>query len=144
MAQPDGFSPQFPGNVVAKGFISTLVPVNGTLIRFMKHNTVTVKTNGTSEVDVFAATNPISGTFLGARILNKDDANGNITLQHTSAGTTVFTIAKGSQGVIKGSVFAATAFASGATATVKSSAAAANADVEIDFISSDPRLPGAQ
>lgn len=141
-------SPSFPGPVAAQSFQSTLVAnVAGTYteqsLRVIPQR-IQVITNGTTEVNVFGSTNPVAGTFLGARIISKDDANGNITLQHTSAGTTVFTIAKGSAGAVKGSYFAATAFAAGATATVKSSASTGNAVVEIDFIASNPALPGAQ
>jgi hypothetical protein len=148
MSQPDGFAPGFPGPVHAQSFQSTLVsPVAGTYteqsVRVIPDK-ILVMTNGTTEVNVFGSTNPVSGTFLGARIIAKDDANGNVTLQHTAAGTTVFTIAKGSAGAMKGSYFAAVAFVAGATATVKSSTTTGNALVEIDFLVSNPRLPGAQ
>lgn len=141
-------SPNFSGPVSAPSFQSTAVPVaSGTYtandIRAIPQKII-IATNGTTEVNVFGATNPFSGTFLGARIIPKDDANGNITLQHTSAGTTVFTIAKGSAGAVKGSYFAPTAFAINGTATVKSSSATANALVEIDFVASNPALLGAQ
>lgn len=146
MSQANGISPQFVGPVAAQSFQSTLVePVMGTFSQQLRAipQTIKVTTNGTTEVNVFGTTNPVSGTFIGARTLGLDDANGNITLQHTSAGTVVFTIAKGSAGGVKGSHFGAVAFAAGATATVKSSAAA-NAVVEIDFIASNPALQGAQ
>lgn len=132
---------QFLGPVAAQTVIETLVGNTGAT-RWIK-KTVVLDTNGTTEVNVFGTTNGISGTFIGARITSKDEANGDITLQHTSAGTVVFTIAKGSQGVVKGSAFAAASFAATGTATVKSSAAS-NARVEIDFIVSHPALPGAQ
>lgn len=142
------FSPSFPGPLAAQSISRTLFQaVTGTYTQQATRaipETVVVQTNGTTEVNVFGTTNPISGTFLAARIISQDDANGNITLQHTSAGTTVFTIAKGSAGAVKGSYFAATPFAINATATVKSSSATANAYVEIDFIPSNPALPGAQ
>lgn len=132
---------QYAGPLAAQTMVETLVGNTGAT-RWIK-KTVVLDTNGTTEVNVFGATNGISGTFIGAKIISKDDANGNITLQHTSAGTVVFTIAKGSEGSSKGSAFAATTFASTGTATVKSSAAA-NARVEIDFLVSHPALPGAQ
>ena len=138
MAQPNGNSPQFAGPVAAQSFQTTLT---GDPTKIPQ--TIRIDTNGTTEVNVFGTTTPAAGTFLGARIISKDDANGNITLQHTSAGTVVFTIAKGSQGAVKGSVFTATAFTAGATATIKSSAAS-NAVVEIDFVISNPALVGAQ
>lgn len=143
-----GFAPNFPGPVAGQTFQSTLfTPVSGTYteqnMRVIPQR-ITLMTNGTTEVNVFGTTNGISGTFIGAaRIISKDDANGNITLQHTSAGTVLFTIAKGSQGSVKGSYFAATAFAATGTATIKSSGTG-NAVVEIDFIASNPALPGAQ
>lgn len=148
MAQSNGDSPNFSGPVSAQHFSSTLFqPVAGTYTQLNLRaipQTVALMTNGTTQVNVFGTTNPISGTFIAARIMAKDDANGNITLQHTSAGTTVFTIAKGSAGAVKGSYFAATSFAINGTATVKSSTTTGNAYVEIDFIPSNPALPGAQ
>lgn len=132
---------QFSGPVVAQTFIENLVGNSGKT-RWIK-KTVVLDTNGTTEVDVFGTTNGIAGTFIGARTVAKDDANGNITLQHTSAATVLFTIAKGSEGAVKASAFTPTAFAATGTATVKSSAAG-NARVEIDFIVSHPALPGAQ
>lgn len=148
MSQPNGLAPSHAGPVAAQTFQSTLVPIatgsyTSNNMRFIPQRIV-VATNGTTEVDVFASTNPVAGTFLGARIISKDDNNGNITLQHTSAGSVVFTIAKGSAGAVKGSYFASTAFAAGATATIKSSGSTGNALVEIDFIASNPALPGAQ
>lgn len=149
MALTDGNSPQVPGLVTAQSFVSTLVaPVNGTYSqgndRYIPQ-TIKVITNGTTEVNVFAATNPVSGTFTGvAKIVSKDNANGNISLQHTIAGTVVFIIAKGSEGGVKGTFFPATAFTAGGTATLKSSTATGNAVVELDFIVSNPQLPGAQ
>lgn len=144
MSQPNGLNPQFGGLVTGPGMVRTTVPVNGTNIRYMKHETVVVHTNGTTEVDVFGTTNGFAGTFLGARVISKDATVANITLQHTVAGTVVFTIAKGSQGVVSGTFFNHAAFASNGTATIKSSSASGQAIVEIDFIPSDPRLPGAQ
>jgi len=132
---------QYAGPVVAQNFIENLVG-NAGATRWIK-KTVILDTNGTTEVNVFGTTNGISGTFVGARIVPKNDANANITLQHTSAGTVVFTIAKGSEGAVKGSAFTATAFVGSATATVKSSSTA-NARVEIDFLVSHPGLIGAQ
>ena len=136
-----------PGPVSAQSFQSNAVPVaSGSYtapIRAIPQKIV-VSTNGTTEVNVFSALNPFSGTLLGAKIVSKDDANGNITLQHTSAGTTVFTIAKGSAGAIKGSYFAPTAFGINGTMTVKSSTSTGNALVELDFVVSNPALPGAQ
>lgn len=141
-------SPQFIGPVTAQSFQTSSVPtVTGVYtannIRAVPQ-TIVVATNGTTEVNVFGSVNPFSGTFLNAKILSKNDANGNITLQHTSAGTTVFTIAKGSAGAVKGSYFAPTAFAINSTATVKSSTSTGDVLVEIDFIASNPGLPGAQ
>jgi hypothetical protein len=148
MAQTDGFGPSFPGPIAAQSFQSTLVSsvagTYGQLSMRVIPQRINVLTNGTAEVNVFGSTNPVSGTFLSARVISKDDGNGNITLQHTSAGTVVFTIAKGSAGGVKGTYFAATAFAAGATATIKSSGATGDAVVEIDFIASNPKLPGAQ
>jgi len=132
---------QFSGPVAAQTVVETLVG-NTAATRWIK-KTIVLDTNGTTEVDVFGTTNGIAGTFIGARITSKDDANGNITLQHTSAGTVVFTIAKGSMGAVKGSAFAATSFAATGTATIKSSASS-NARVEIDFLVSHPGLTGAQ
>ena len=138
MSQPDGFSPLYPGSVAGQGFQSTLTgdarDIPQKLIR---------STNGTTEVNVFGTTNPADGTFLGARVISKNNTAANITLQHTVAGTTVFTIAKGSEGALKGTFFPAVAFAAGATATIKSSVAGADAVVEIDFILTNPKLPGA-
>lgn len=133
---------QFSGPVVAQTFVENLVS-NTSPTRWIK-KTIILDTNGTTEVDVFGATNGIAGTFTGARIMPKDDTNGNITLQHTIAGTVVFLIAKGSAGAVKGSAFAPVAFAATGTATIKSSGASANARVEIDFIVSHPALPGAR
>ncbi len=139
MAQPNGNSPQFPGPVSAQSYQSTLT---GDVTDIPQR--VIVATNGTTEVNVFGTTNGFAGTLTGtARIISKDDTSGNITLQHTSAGTTVFTIAKGSEGAMKGTAFSATSFASTGTMTVKSSSAG-NAVVEIDFVASNPALPGPQ
>jgi len=140
MAQPNGNSPQFAGPVSAQSFQTTGVPHS--LARTVVQ-TVAVTTDGTTEVGIFGDTNPFSGTFYGARIISKDDANGTITLQHTSAGTVLFSLAKGSAGAMKGSALAPTSFAYGGTATVKSSGTG-NVLVEIDFIVSNPALPGAQ
>jgi len=146
MSQSNGLNPQYAGLQTQQGLVNTFVPVNGTNIRYAKHNTVVVLTNGTTEVNVFGPTNGFAGTFLGARIISRDDANGNITLQNNPAGTatTIFTIAKGSEGGVKGSYFSHVAFSSGGTATIKSSAATGQAIVELDFIASNPQLPGAQ
>lgn len=134
MSQPDGFSPQFPGSVTAKYFTTTLTGSPSAIPQ-----TVKVSTNGTTEVNIFGTTNGVTGTFTGlARITSKDDADGNITLQN-DAGTTLFTIAKGSQGAVKGTAFSAVAFTANGTATIKSSAAS-NAIVEIDFIVANPQL----
>lgn len=132
---------QFAGPVVAQNFIDNQLGNTGAT-RWIK-KTVVLDTNGTTEVNVFGATNGVAGTFIGSKIISKDDTAGNITLQHTSAGTVVFTIAKGSQGAVTGSAFAATSFAATGTATIKSSTSS-NARVEIDFIVSHPALPGAQ
>ncbi len=136
-------SPQEIGPVAAPYFNSTAVtPASGTYtqqsLRAIPEKVIVI-TNGTTEVNVFGTTNPFSGIFLDAKILAKDDLNGDITLQHTSASTVVFTISKGSAGAIKGSYFAATAFTAGATATVKSSGTG-NAVVEIDFLPTNPAL----
>lgn len=148
MSQTDGFGPSFPGPLAAQSFQSTLVaPVAGTYTQKNMRvipQTIKLVTRGTTEIDVFAATNPTSGTFTGARIYAADDNNGTITLQHTSAGTVVFSIAKGSQGAAKSTYFGAVAFAAGATATIKSSGSTGDAVVEIDFIATNPKLPGAQ
>ncbi len=134
----------FSGPISAQSIQSVLVPlVSGTYtsgtMRAIPQK-ILVQTNGTTEVNVFGTTNPVSGTFLGARVIAKDDITADITLQHTSAGTVVFTIAKGSAGAVKGSVFGAVAFAADATATIKSSAATGNALVELDFIVQNPAL----
>lgn len=138
MANENNF--QAAGPIVAQTVVENIVG-NTAATRWIK-KTIVLDTNGSTEVNVFGTTNGIAGTFVGARIIPKDDANGNITLQHTSAGTVVFTIAKGSQGAVKGSAFAATAFAATGTATVKSTSG--NCRVEIDFIVSHPALTGAQ
>jgi hypothetical protein len=140
MALPNANSPSFSGPIAAQSFQTTLT---GNPVQIPQK--IVRSTNGTTEVNVFGATNPVSGTFLGMKIIPHDDANGNITLQHTSAGTVVYTIAKGSAGAVKGSALPAVgvAFVAGATATIKSSTTA-NATVEIDFIASNPALPGAQ
>jgi len=141
MANENNF--QAAGPIAAQTVVETLVGNTGAT-RWIK-KTIVLDTNGTTEVPIFGTTNGIAGTFIGASIVSKDDANGNITLQNNPAGTvsTIFTIAKGSQGASKGSAFAAVAFSATGTATVKSSAAS-NARVEIDFIVSHPGLIGAQ
>ena len=138
MANENGF--QSAGPMVAQTFVENLVGNTGAT-RWMK-KTVVLDTNGATEVNVFGTTNGISGTFIGARITPKDDANGTITLQHTSAATVLFSLAKGSSGAVKGSAFTPTAFVADGTATVKSTSG--NCRVEIDFIVSHPGLPGAQ
>lgn len=131
------------GPISAQSFQSTVVPIaTGTVTQTKRFvpQTIKVQTNGTTEVDVFAAANPISGTLVGlARITALDDANGNITCQGTSAGTTYFTIAKGSAGAVKGSVFAGVPFAKDGTLTVKSSGTG-NVIVELDFVAVNPAL----
>jgi hypothetical protein len=132
---------QFSGPVAAQTVVETLVG-NSAATRWIK-KTVVLDTNGSTEVDIFGTTNGIAGTFIGMRSTAKDTSAGNITLQHTIAGTVVCSIAKGtSGGGVVGSAFPATAFAATGTATVKSSGG--NSRVEIDFIVSHPALPGAQ
>lgn len=143
----NGFAPH-PGPLAAESFQSTAVPtVTGTYTAFSIRaitQKILVATNGTSEVNVFGTVNPFSGTLIAARIIAKDDDDGNITLQHTSSGTVVFTIAKGSAGAVTGSYFAPARFGLNGTMTVKSSVATGNALVELDFVVSNPALPGAQ
>jgi hypothetical protein len=137
MSQPDGNSPQFPGPVLAQAFVT---PTGEAMRRI-------VRTNGTTKVNVFGTTNGISGTILGVKTIAQDATGGFITLTKNDTGTEAgiaSNIVKGTTvGGVAGTAFSATAFAATGTMTVVSSSAG-NAVVEIDFIMSDPRLPGAQ
>lgn len=146
MAQSE-FSPQFPGSVSASSFQSNLT---GDPTRIPQR--ITIATNGTTPVSVFGSTadtaNGFAGTFTGvARVISRDTTGGNISLKNNIAGveTTVFTtLGKGiGQGSMTGSYFPAKPFSATGTATVQCSSAG-NAVVELDFIVSNPALPGAQ
>lgn len=117
----------------------------GDVTRFPQR--VVLSTNGTTPVNVFSTTNLVSGTFTGrATVISKDGTAGAITLKQNKAGTetTVFTITnKGTAGSMTGTHFTAVSFLATGTATVQSSTSS-NAVVEIDFVASNPALPGAQ
>lgn len=148
MAQPNGNSPQFPGTITAKGFVTTGIGSTPASVA----QTVRVVTNGTTPVDVFGTTNGITGTFTGtARILPINGTHATISLKNNPSGTesTLFTVIKGTYSASAAAAsagstyFPATAFVATGTAQVVASAAG-NAVVEIDFIVSHPGLPGAQ
>lgn len=89
-------------------------------------------TNGTTPVNVIAATVPFNATITGVYLISNDTTAGNITLADTAG--TVATIAKGtSSGVMVGAVsLANTAITSGNTLTIVSSSAG-NATVFVTF-----------
>lgn len=140
MSQPNGFNPLVPGVAGAQAFVRTLkthaIPER-----------LVVNTNGTTKVNVFGTTNPISGTILNVKTISQDTTAGFVTLTKNDSGSEVnvaANIVKGNTiGAVAGTAMSATAFAINGTMTVVSSSAG-NAIVEIDFIPSDPRLPGAQ
>lgn len=137
MPQANGASPQFIGPVHATGFTT------GSETSMKK----IVRTNGTTKVDVFGTTNGISGTITNVKTISQDTTAGFITLTKNDSGTATniaANIVKGTTvGGVAGTAFSATAFAATGTMTVVSSSAG-NAIVEIDFIFSNPALPGAQ
>lgn len=94
--------------------------------------TVAADTNGTTPVDVIAATVPFACTITGVYLISEDTTAGNITLADTAG--TVATIAKGtSAGVMVGATsLANTSVALGDTLTIVSSSAG-NARVFITF-----------
>lgn len=140
MSNPNGFGPQYPGPVNAQGFVSTIK-------QHAVPQKLVVSTNGTTKVDVFGTTNPVSGTILSVKTISQDTTAGFVTVTKNDAGSEVTVanaIVKGNViGTVAGTAMSAVAFAKGGTMTVVSSSSG-NATVEIDFIISDPRLPGAQ
>jgi len=140
MSQPNGFSPSFPGPASAQAF-------NSTLKTHAIPQTLIVSTNGTTKVNVFGTTNPIGGTILSVKAISQDVTAGFITVTKNDAGTeaaVATNIVKGTTvGTVVGTVMSATAFAANGTMTVVSSSGG-NATVEIEFITSNPALPGAQ
>ena len=94
--------------------------------------TVAKTTNGTSPVDVIAATVPFDCTITGVYLISNDTTAGNITVADTAG--TVATIAKGATaGVLVGATsLANTSVTSGNTLTIVSSSAG-DATVFITF-----------
>ena len=94
--------------------------------------TVAKSTNGTTPVNVIAATVPFTCTITGVYLISQDTTAGNITVADTSG--TVATIAKGATaGVMVGATsLANTSVTSGDTLTIVSSSAG-NAEVFITF-----------
>jgi len=135
-------SENYPGPVSAQSFQTSLV---GDPTKIPQ--TIKIKTNGTTPVDVFGTTNGVAGSFTGiAKVIPMDSTIGIVTLKQNIGGseTTVFTVNKGGvQGSFNGTYFAGVAFDADGTAQVVSSTAG-NAIVEIDFVVSNPALPGAQ
>ncbi len=83
------------------------------------YDAVAVVTNGATAVPLFAAgTLPTPGSLTGVMFTAADDLNGTITV--TNNGTTIATIVKGSQGSVKGSSIAASAFIAGGSLNVVS------------------------
>lgn len=79
---------------------------------------VSVVTNGATLVPLFANPNGFAGSLTGITFTSADDANGTITV--SNSGVTVATIVKGSQGSVKGSSIAVTAFTAAGSLNVVS------------------------
>ena len=130
-------APGYSGPLVAQAFVTP----TGEAMRKV------VRTNGTTAVNVFGTVNGVAGTILGVKTIAQDATAGFITLTKNDSGsaTNIATnIVKGTTiGGVAGTAMSATAFAATGTMTVVSSSAG-NAIVEIDFVVSDPRIPGAQ
>ncbi len=80
---------------------------------------VSVVTNGGTLVPLFGPPTGFNGSLTSVSFTASDDASGTITL--SSNGTTVATIVKGSQGSVKGSSIAVTAFTAAGSLNVVSS-----------------------
>ena len=102
------------------------------LVTGVGYFTVAAATNGTTPVNVIAATVPFNATITGVYLVSEDTTAGNITVADTAG--TVATIAKGTvSGVMVGAAsLANTAITSGNTLTIVSSSAG-NARVFITF-----------
>ena len=139
-AVSNGLNPTFGGIVTAQGFVSSLGIAGTSAVA----QTIILKTNGTTPVNVFGALNGFSGSFTSFSVIAIGGTAANITLKTGVAGvsTTVAVIAKGATaGAIIGSGIAASAFVASGTATIESSVAGTdaagggNAQVELNFTS---------
>jgi hypothetical protein len=83
-----------------------------------QYGAVSVVTNGATAVPLFSGSLETPGSLTGVVFTAADDANGTITV--TNNGVTIATIVKGSQGSVKGSSIAASAFISGGSLNVVS------------------------
>lgn len=121
-----------PGSGSQAATIGALKVTGAKMVTGAGYFTVAKSTNGTTPVNVIAATVPFTCTITGVYLISNDTTAGNITLADTAG--TVATIAKGATaGAMVGAVsLANTAVTLGDTLTIVSSSAG-NAEVFITF-----------
>jgi hypothetical protein len=119
-------------NAITTAKINAAAVTGAKLVTAVGYFSVAQVTNGTTPVNVIAATVPFTATITGVYLISNDTTAGNITVADTAG--TVATIAKGtSAGVMVGAIsLANTTVTSGNTLTIVSSSAG-NATVFITF-----------
>ncbi len=100
------------------------------------YGSVAVKTNGTTDVNVFAATMPFAATLTSAAVIGAAAAGGtSITLGGgLSTAATIVTMITGTNGAMFGSSIANVAIAKGDVLTVRSGSTSSDATVILTFL----------
>lgn len=124
-------NPIFPGFVNAAGFQT---PGGMMMIR-------AVKTNGTTDVNVFGATNGFGGSIVGVKVISRDTTAAEITVWsgQPTFRTEIIRVKKdsGTTGAVTGSAVASGSFIAAGTVTVVSNSAG-EALVELTFVGNYP------